>query len=81
MVNGISEKRRVVETASERRLVEMLIVRAPAQAFYVQPASAENQELPSKVFRISPQGVDFNAPLIIKGSGGPLAAPASFGVK
>jgi hypothetical protein len=37
MVNGISEKRRVVETASEGRLVEMLIVRAPAQAFYVQP--------------------------------------------
>jgi hypothetical protein len=45
MVNGISEKRRFVETASERRLVEMLIVRAPAQAFYVQPASAENQEV------------------------------------
>src|ERR1700733_134365 len=39
MVNGISETRRVVETASERRLVEMLI------AFYVQPASAENQEV------------------------------------
>jgi hypothetical protein len=78
MVNGISEKRRFVETASERRLVEMLI------AFYVQPASAENQEFwhfRQKVFRTSPQGVDFNATSIIKGSGGPLAAPASFGVK
>ena len=66
MVNGISEKRRFVERASESRLVEMLI------AFYVQPASAENQEFwhfRQKVFRTSPQGVDFNATSIIKGSG------------
>jgi len=44
MVNGISETRRFVETASERRLVEMLIVRAGAGVLCVA-ASAENQEV------------------------------------